>query len=349
MITLKTLSRLGKCCPALIYLSVKNNQIQDLKEVEHLSGIRLKGFEIDGNPIHESQDEINRVIRKTFPLIVTGKAVRFVAFDFMAMRMLPKARFNMVKYPQCDEMRPINKIAEYFMKMFKLNRFTRESINEYYDPAATVSVIEDRMYARDDAYALGRKRFFTNKVHTQGLDNISRLYSQKLKGKFPITDDCYIIDSTPICERACMLSISGFVRQLEMAFTRAIVFYVNPQGKYLITNDSVNMWREFGPNIISFVNPSSAVSNGVTRASVSAAAAPSAQQASAPQQILASIPPEDAKFVEEQSAKTGFPIHVIIDYITRFGKTKEQAASDFSNPAIVNEIKRLIKASEAQK
>lgn len=348
MTTLKTLSRLGRCCPALIYLSVKNNQIQDIKEVENLSGIRLKGFEIDGNPIHESPEEINRVIRKVFPLIVTGKPANFVAFIRLSFQMLPKPQFNMLKHPSAPEMVEINQVAEYFMKMFKLNRFSRESINEYYDPGATVSIIEDRMYARDDAYALGRRKFFMNKVHTKGLDNISRLYSQKLKGKFPITDECYIIDYAPIHQNYFTLLINGFVRQFEMAFTRSIVFFVTPEKKFLITNDSVNMWRERGPNIISFVNPSSAVSNGVTRALTSPTALTS-PMSSIPPEVLAKITPEDAKFIEEQSVKTGLAFHVIIDYIMSYGKTKEQAASDFADPKILDEIKKIVREKENKK
>lgn len=357
--TLKPLSRLNKCCPALIYLSVKNNQIQDVREIEHLCNLRLKGFDIEGNPIRASPEEINRVIRKTFPLIITGKLVRFAAFDRMSMQMLPPPKFNTIKqsqFPQTVELTTINSIAEHFMKLFIFNRFGRQHIDENYDPNATVSVIEDRMYARNDLHSIGRKWFYLNKDHIKGPDNISKYLSQKLRGRFPITSDCYIVDYMTLVGNSCMLIINGFVRQHESAFTRSIVFYVNNQGKNLILNDTVNIWKEYGPNIISFVNPSSAVSNKVTMETASALISTNTNNINnngsngnadvMGSQLLAQMNPEEAKFVQGLSVKSGLPISVIIDYITNFGKTKEQAESDFSDPMVVNQIKELMKFNE---
>lgn len=346
MTTLRALSRLNKCCPALIHVSVKNNQIQDVNEIEQLSNLRLKGFDTEGNPIRASQEEINRVIRKTFPLIVTGKPARFYVFDAVEMQMLPQPKFNMVdekKCPQTEESRQINAIAVNFMKMLKFNRFSRADIDNNYDPNATVSIIEDRMYAKSTSYTLGRKWTFVNREYIKGADNISEFLARKLKGKFCITEDCYIVDYTIIDSSSlCLLVINGFIRQIESAFSRSIVFHVNPQGKPLILNDNINIWHERGPNIISFLNPESAISDSTALANASAITS------NAPPSILANMPPDDAKLIEMLSAKSGIPIDVVIDYIKKFGKTKEQAEQDFSNPTIVDEIKRLIKARSNQ-
>ena len=341
MTTLSTLSRLYKCCPALMYLSVKNNQIQDVNEITKLHGLRLKGFGVDGNPIQASPEEINRIIRQTFPLIITGKMIQFPVFTFMSLQTLPQPKFNMVTktdFPPSAEVTEINAIAEGFMKMFILNRFARPHIDEHYAPNATVSIIENRMYARRDALGRSGGTFFLNKEYTRGAENISHLLAQRLKGRFPITNSCYTIDYNVFAGCMCVLTICGFVRSTESAFTRTIVFGKDPaSGKSLITNDIINIWVERGPNIISYLNPMSAISDRTTIEALSAAPPPPSAQAPL-------MTPEEAKYVEALSAASGLPIHVVTEYIQKSGKTREQVESDLSNPAFVNEIKARIQS-----